>query len=95
MRTPGLKYRTMSKDRYDRALLRMETPRGDVGETMIAGGYARVYQGGYCRRDSPRNIGEAGGKKGAALDACFAGNEGPQSLFAGRMLPFDENAALI
>lgn len=35
------------------------------------------------------------GKKRAALEAWFAGNEGPQSLFAGRILPFDEKAALI
>ncbi|MBW9089554.1 type II toxin-antitoxin system VapC family toxin [Rhizobium wenxiniae] len=35
------------------------------------------------------------GKKRAALEAWFAGNEGPQSLFAGRVLPFDEKAALI
>jgi len=34
------------------------------------------------------------GKKRAALEAWFAGNEGPQSLFAGRILPFDEKAAL-
>jgi endonuclease YncB( thermonuclease family) len=63
MRTPGLKYRTTGKDRYDRVLVWMEMPRGDVGETMIAGGYARAYQGGYCRRDSPKNTGEAGGKE--------------------------------
>ena len=35
------------------------------------------------------------GKKRAALEAWFAGNEGLQSLFAGRILPFDEKAALI
>jgi toxin FitB len=35
------------------------------------------------------------GKKRAAVEAWFAGNEGPQSLFAGRILPFDEKAALI
>jgi len=34
------------------------------------------------------------GQKRAALEAWFAGNEGPQSLFAGRILPFDEKAAL-
>lgn len=34
------------------------------------------------------------GKKRAALETWFAGNEGPQSLFAGRILPFDEKAAL-
>lgn len=35
------------------------------------------------------------GKKRAALEKWFAGNEGPQSLFAGRILPFDEKAALV
>jgi toxin FitB len=29
------------------------------------------------------------------LDAWFTGPEGPQALFAGRVLPFDEKAALI
>lgn len=35
------------------------------------------------------------GKKRATLEKWFAGSEGPQSLFAGRVLPFDEKAALI
>ena len=35
------------------------------------------------------------GKKRNALDAWFAGSEGPQALFAGRVLPFDEQAALL
>jgi len=35
------------------------------------------------------------GRKRAALDAWFAGPEGPQALFAGRILPFDERAALV
>src|SRR6202049_5237027 len=35
------------------------------------------------------------GKKPAALEAWFAGPEGPQALFAGRVLPFDERASLI
>jgi predicted nucleic acid-binding protein len=35
------------------------------------------------------------GKKRAALKVWFASNEGPQSLFAGRILPFEEKAALI
>lgn len=35
------------------------------------------------------------GKKRDALDAWFAGPEGPQALFAGRVLPFDEKAGLI
>lgn len=35
------------------------------------------------------------GKRRAALEAWFAGAEGPQALFAGRVLPFDEKAALV
>lgn len=35
------------------------------------------------------------GKKRDALEAWFAGSEGPQALFAGRVLAFDERAALI
>lgn len=35
------------------------------------------------------------GKKRNALEAWFAGEEGPQALFAGRVLPFDEKAALL
>ncbi|MEJ5083242.1 MULTISPECIES: type II toxin-antitoxin system VapC family toxin [unclassified Ochrobactrum] len=35
------------------------------------------------------------GKRRDQLEAWFAGPEGPQALFAGRILPFDENAGLI
>ncbi|MCP3386013.1 type II toxin-antitoxin system VapC family toxin [Bradyrhizobium sp. CCGUVB4N] len=35
------------------------------------------------------------GKKRDALDAWFSGPDGPQALFAGRILPFDEKAGLI
>jgi predicted nucleic acid-binding protein len=35
------------------------------------------------------------GKKRDVLDAWFNGAEGPQALFAGRVLPFDDKAALI
>lgn len=35
------------------------------------------------------------GKKRALLEAWFTGPDGPQALFAGRVLPFDEKAALI
>jgi toxin FitB len=34
------------------------------------------------------------GRKRAALDTWFTGPEGPQQLFAGRVLSFDERAAL-
>lgn len=35
------------------------------------------------------------GRKRAALDAWFSGPEGPQALFAGRILAFDDKAGLI
>jgi len=35
------------------------------------------------------------GKRRDQLEAWFLGPEGPQALFAGRILPFDEHAALI
>ncbi|WP_407179142.1 PIN domain-containing protein [Bradyrhizobium sp. STM 3562] len=35
------------------------------------------------------------GKRRAALDAWFSGPEGPQALFAGRILPFDDKAGLV
>ncbi|MEP6878612.1 MAG: type II toxin-antitoxin system VapC family toxin [Nitrosospira sp.] len=35
------------------------------------------------------------GRKRDALDAWFIGPEGPQMLFAGRILPFDERAGLL
>ena len=35
------------------------------------------------------------GKKRRDLESWFSGPEGPRALFAGRVLPFDETAALI
>ena len=35
------------------------------------------------------------GKKRSALNAWFSGPEGPQTLFAGRILSFDERAGLL
>jgi toxin FitB len=35
------------------------------------------------------------GKKRRELEHWFAGSEGPQALFAGRVVPFDERAALV
>ncbi len=35
------------------------------------------------------------GRKRAQLEAWLSGPEGPQALFAGRILPFDEAAALV
>jgi len=38
---------------------------------------------------------KSAGKRRDQLEAWFAGPEGPQALFAGRVLPFDEKAALL
>src|SRR6266705_5132294 len=38
---------------------------------------------------------KSAGKKRALLEAWFVGREGPQALFAGRVLAFDEKAGLI
>ena len=38
---------------------------------------------------------KSAGKKRALLEDWFSGPEGPQALFAGRVLPFDEKASLI
>ena len=35
------------------------------------------------------------GRKRRQLESWFSGPEGPQALFAGRVLPFDERAALV
>ncbi len=35
------------------------------------------------------------GKRRDQLESWFSGPEGPQALFAGRVLPFDENAGLV
>lgn len=35
------------------------------------------------------------GRKRTALDIWFSGPEGPQALFAGRILPFDERAGIV
>lgn len=40
-------------------------------------------------------LGKPAGKKRDQLEAWFAGPEGPQALFFGRVLPFDEKAALV
>jgi predicted nucleic acid-binding protein len=38
---------------------------------------------------------KAAGRKRDVLEAWFSGPEGPQALFAGRVLPFDERAGLV
>ncbi|HEV2987807.1 MAG TPA: PIN domain-containing protein [Candidatus Angelobacter sp.] len=38
---------------------------------------------------------KSAGKKRRELEQWFSGPQGPQAIFRGRVLPFDENAALI
>jgi toxin FitB len=40
-------------------------------------------------------LGKPAGRKRQQLEAWFSGPEGPQTLFAGRVLAFDEKAALV
>lgn len=40
-------------------------------------------------------LGKPAGRQRDRLEAWFGGPEGPQSLFAGRVLPFDEKSALV
>ena len=40
-------------------------------------------------------LGQPPGRRRERLEAWFSGPEGPQALFAGRVLAFDESAALI
>jgi predicted nucleic acid-binding protein len=42
-----------------------------------------------------RNLEKPAGKKRTSLETWFVGDDGPQRLFANRILPFDETAALI
>ena len=42
-----------------------------------------------------RDVLEKAGKRRTELETWFSGPEGPQALFAGRVLPFDEKAGLI
>jgi len=46
-------------------------------------------------RDPARILEKPAGKRRRELEASFSGHEGPQALFAGRVLPFDERAAFV
>jgi len=58
-----------------------------VGDLFIASLTVAEIRRGIL--DKPR------GKKRERLETWFAGPEGPQSLFKGRILSFDEKAALV
>ena len=68
------------------SLLTWMAEQADTDLFIVSLTVAEIYRG---------IIEKPAGKKRAALEAWFASNEGPPSLFAGRILPFDEKAALI
>ncbi|GGB29150.1 PIN domain-containing protein [Allosediminivita pacifica] len=68
------------------SLLRWMAERNDKDLFIASLTLAEIRRGIL---DKPR------GKKRDALEAWFTGAEGPQVLFDGRVLPFDDKAALI
>ena len=68
------------------ALLRWLAEQDDESLFISALSLAEI-QRGILEKDE--------GRKRRDLEAWFAGPEGPQALFAGRVLAFDERAALI
>lgn len=68
------------------SLLRWMAERNDKDLFIASLTLAEIRRGIL---DKPR------GKKRDALEAWFTGAEGPQALFDGRILPFDDKAALI
>ena len=68
------------------SLLRWMAERNDKDLFIASLTLAEIRRGIL---DKPRD------KKRDALEAWFTGAEGPQALFDGRILPFDDKAALI
>ena len=62
---------------------------GDRADTDLYIATLTLAEIWYGIRDMPA------GKKRRQLESWFSGPKGPHSLFAGRVLPFDEKAALI
>lgn len=60
-----------------------------AGEPPETGGILTVAE--ICRGI----LGKPRGRKRAALEVWFKGADGPQELFAGRVLAFDEKAAIV
>jgi toxin FitB len=77
---------TIVKPRPSEALLTWWAAQPDDRLFIASLTLAEIWRGIL---DMPR------GQKRAALDAWFAGPEGPQALFAGRILAFEHKAALI
>jgi predicted nucleic acid-binding protein len=68
------------------ALLNWMTEQNDIDLFISALTVAEIRRG---------LLEKSAGKKRTLLQAWFAGPEGPQALFAGRVLAFDEKAALV
>jgi toxin FitB len=68
------------------ALLNWMTEQNDIDLFISALTVAEIRRG---------LLEKSAGKKRTLLEAWFAGLEGPQALFAGRVLAFDEKAALV
>jgi predicted nucleic acid-binding protein len=68
------------------ALLNWMTEQNDIDLFISALTVAEIWRG---------LLEKSAGKKRTLLEAWFAGPEGPQALFAGRVLAFDEKAALV
>jgi predicted nucleic acid-binding protein len=68
------------------ALLNWMTEQNDIDLFISALTVAEIRRG---------LLEKSAGKKRTLLEAWFAGPEGPQALFAGRVLAFDEKAALV
>jgi predicted nucleic acid-binding protein len=68
------------------ALLKWMTEQNDIDLFISALTVAEIRRG---------LLEKSAGKKRTLLEAWFAGPEGPQALFAGRVLAFDEKAALV
>lgn len=76
----------VTKPDPSKALLAWMAEQPDNGLFISALTVAEIWRG---LLEKPK------GKKRALLEAWFTGPEGPQALFSGRVLPFDEKAGLI
>jgi predicted nucleic acid-binding protein len=71
------------------------TPSGPLLDWMAEQADQDLYISSLTVAEICRGVLEKpAGKRRRELEEWFAGAEGPQALFAGRVLPFDEKAAL-
>jgi len=76
----------VTKPRPSGALLAWMAGQADEGLFIASLTVAEIRRG---------ILAKPAGKKRKELERWFSGPEGPQALFAGRVLPFDEKAALV